>query len=170
MTAGVDEVGRVVGGFGEEAGAHGVGDEDPVRRSSAAQAGRLDDGGAEPVVLLGRGLAEADPDAHGERCARLAVIEAGSGPLQLDRAVNGLAARGEGDHQAVALALHLLAAVRGEGLPPAREQVAAELVVRRLAEARQDGGRVDEIAEDDRDLGAVPGQRRHSPPTSRRAS
>src|SRR3972149_2431761 len=67
---------------------------------------RLDDGGAEEVVVLGDGLAGAEADAHAQGLVRR-LVAGGEGPLDGDGAVQGAAGGGESGHEAVAHGLHL---------------------------------------------------------------
>ena len=117
-----------------------------------AEAGRLDHGRAEPVVVLEGGVARADPDAHREPVpvAELAVV-AVDGPLHRGRAGERVGRARVRDHQRVADRLHLGAAGRGDRLAERGEVIAAQLVGGGVAQRGGQLGRADEIREQDRD-------------------
>src|SRR5262245_30504129 len=81
-----------------------------LRRDSRGQDHVL----AEVVALLGDHLARMQPHPHTQLLTHAVPVALGEGTLDVDRAVERLAGIREGEHEAVALALHLVAVMTGE--------------------------------------------------------
>ena len=94
---------------------------------------------AEEVALLGDHLAgvEAHADPQGTSSSPPVALPLGEGPLDGDRALERLAGIGEGEHETIALALHLVAIVAGDLLAEDRVVLAQQLG----ASARRRGAR-----------------------------
>ena len=138
---------------------HDVGHQDRTRRCRGTEASRLVHGGSEPVVVLHRGLAHADPDPQLDRGASARIDDLADRPLHGDRArhrVGGTAR--EGDHEPVAQVLDLDAPGLGDRRPERSEERPPNLVSGRVAQLLVQFGRPDEIAEQERRC-----RRRHHP-------
>ena len=122
--------------------------EDLARAAAVAEPPRDDDGRAEVVGLVDERLADVEAGADLQPLARR---RAPRRLLHGDRALHGVGGGVEGDHQPVAEPLHLVAAVRLDGLAQqavVRLEDALRLLV---AGALQQLGRADEVGEEDGD-------------------
>ena len=121
-----------------------------ARGRRGAQARRLDDGRAEPVVVFEGRLTHRDADAERERelapaAERIDLL------LHAARSAHGVGVARERHHQPVAEVLHLGPAVRGDLGAERIEHVVAQVVGRRVAETGRERGRLHEIAEQQSD-------------------
>src|SRR6185312_4883941 len=116
----------------------------------ARDARRHVDSGAEDVTSLLDDLAGVDADADAELALRVLLAVLGDASLDLDRAFDGVAARAEADHDAVAETLYAAAGVLADLLFDDRLVRLHDLVREGEAPARQHRGRALDVGEHDR--------------------
>ena len=126
--------------------AHDVADEDLRALGGVAQPAGFDDRRPEAVVALPHDVAGAEPDAdrHGSGRAACQPLDA---PLHRLGGGDGFDRRVEHDHQAVARALDLVAAMRGDGVAQHTVMRPAQLVGGVVTDGLAKSGGPDEIGE-----------------------
>jgi hypothetical protein len=128
--------------------ADGFGDQDLAAVRGVAQPAGDGHRTAVEVPVLGHRLAGVEPDPQAP-CPPVARA------LHVDRAAHRRRDAGEGDHQAVAGRLHLVATVLGDRLAHRGEMLAANLVGAVIADAVQQLGGAHQVGEEDGDEGRV---------------
>src|SRR6185312_1394148 len=128
----------------------------------ARDARRHVDSGAEDVTSLLDDLAGVDADADAELALRVLLAVLGDASLDLDRAFDGVAARAEADHDAVAETLDAAAGVLADLLFDDRLVRLHDLVREGEAPARQHRGRALGLARGEAADDGVRGQRLRS--------
>lgn len=132
-------------------GAHQIAHQDLTASGVAAQSGRLDDRGAEPIAVLEGGVTGADADPH------LKVPGLETANVAFDRTLHGhrLGQRIAGSlvrqHHRVTDRLDLGAAGSGDRLAQVREVLSPQLVDGHVTDSGGQLGRANEIREQDRD-------------------
>src|SRR5512132_2815789 len=145
-------------------GAQLLGDQDLTAHGLRRDSRRQDHVLAEVVALLGDHLARVESDPNAERLPGAVALALRERALDLDRALERLARIGEGEHEAVALALHLVALVARDLLPEDRVVLTQHPQPLLVAELLGEDGRVLDVAEQDRDRPIGRGVRAHVGP------
>src|SRR2546425_1044165 len=114
--------------------------------------GRVYSGPEEVTGFFGR-LPGIDPDPHQYLFCRATAVPPGEPSLNGDRALDGFAGGGEGDHEAVADGFHLAAAVRPDLLADDRVVFPEGTFCVAVTEAVSQRGVADDIGEHHRDGG-----------------
>ena len=145
------EVGELERASGTDQAARKVGGDNLTTVGAVAETLGDNNRSPEVVLLVPDRLADMEADADMKRSLRLALVVAMHALLHRDRGGEGVQGAGEDDHQAIAQALHFLAAMAGDGLTKKPEVRAVEYFGSVIAETVEQLGGADQVGKEQRD-------------------